>query len=40
MVDGVICALDTPDRLKRQFGADTMDDVFQQLAREAVRTAD
>lgn len=40
MVDGVIRALDTPDRLKRQFGADTMDDVFQQLAREAVRTAD
>ena len=40
MVDGVIRTLDTPDRLKRQFGADTMDDVFQQLAREAVRTAD
>lgn len=40
MVDGVIRALDTPDRLKRQFGAATMDDVFQQLAREAVRTAD
>ena len=40
MVDGVIRALDTPDRLKRQFGVETMDDVFQQLAREAVRTAD
>ncbi len=40
MVDGVIRALDTPDRLKRLFGVETMDDVFQQLAREAVRTAD
>ena len=40
MVDGVIRALDTPDRLKQQFGAATMDDVFQQLAREAVRAAD
>lgn len=40
MVDGVICALDTPEKLKEQFGADTMDDVFQQLARQAVRTAD
>lgn len=40
MVDGVIRALDTPDELKRQFKVATMDDVFQQLAREAVRTAD
>lgn len=40
MVDGVIRALDTPAELKRQFGAETMDDVFQQLARQAVRTAD
>lgn len=40
MVDGVIRALDTPDALKRQFNACTMDDVFQQLARQAVRTAD
>ena len=40
MVDGVIRALDTPDKLKRQFNAVTMDDVFQKLAREAVRTAD
>ncbi|WP_291529270.1 ATP-binding cassette domain-containing protein [Bacteroides sp. UBA939] len=40
MVDGVIHALDTPDELKRQFHAATMDDVFQQLARQAVRTAD
>ena len=35
MVDGVIRALDTPAELKRQFGAETMDDVFQQLARQA-----
>lgn len=40
MVDGQIKALDTPARLKQQFGADTMDDVFQQLARHAVRKAD
>lgn len=40
MVDGMIRALDTPDELKRQFKVATMDDVFQQLAREAVRTAD
>lgn len=40
MVDGVIRALDTSDELKRQFKVATMDDVFQQLAREAVRTAD
>ena len=36
MVDGVIRALDTPGELN----ATTMDDVFQQLARQAVRTAD
>ena len=40
MVDGRIEALDTPDGLKRQFHAENMDDVFQQLARKAVRTAD
>lgn len=40
MVDGQIKALDTPDRLKKQFNAETMDDVFQQLARQAVRKAD
>ncbi|MCI7069601.1 MAG: ATP-binding cassette domain-containing protein [Bacteroides pyogenes] len=40
MVDGEIKALDTPANLKKQFGADTMDDVFQQLARHAVRKAD
>lgn len=40
MVDGVIRALDTPEALKQQFDAHTMDDVFQQLARQAVRSAD
>lgn len=40
MVDGQIKALDTPARLKQQFDAETMDDVFQQLARRAVRKAD
>lgn len=40
MVDGVIRALDTPEALKKQFGVTTMDDVFQQLARQAIRTAD
>lgn len=40
MVDGRIKALDTPARLKCQFGAETMEEVFQQLARGAVRKAD
>ena len=40
MVDGQIKALDTPANLKKQFNAETMDDVFQQLARHAVRNAD
>lgn len=40
MVDGRIEALDTPRGLKAHFHADTMDDVFQQLARKAVRKAD
>lgn len=40
MVDGRIDALDTPYNLKKQFGADNMDGVFQQLARKAVRKAD
>lgn len=38
MVDGRIAALDTPRRLKEQFNADSMDEVFYQLAREAKRT--
>lgn len=40
MVDGQICALDTPEGLKRRFSAATMDDVFQRLARQALRSAD
>ena len=40
MVDGRIDALDTPYNLKKQFGADNMDGVFQQLARKAIRKAD
>ncbi len=40
MVDGRIEALDTPRGLKEKFHAQTMDDVFQQLARKAVRKAD
>jgi len=33
MVDGKIEALDTPDKLKKQFDADNMDEVFYKLAR-------
>ena len=40
MVDGKIEALDTPDRLKQEYHAANMDDVFQQLARKAVRKDD
>lgn len=40
MVDGHIDALDTPRNLKQQFQTDNMDEVFQQLARKAVRKAD
>ena len=35
MVDGRIDALDTPKNLKQQFKAESMEDVFQQLARKA-----
>ena len=38
MVDGRIEALDSPGNLKKQFHADSMDDVFYQLARGAKRT--
>ncbi|MDO5522823.1 MAG: ABC transporter ATP-binding protein [Bacteroidia bacterium] len=38
MVDGRIDALDTPAELRRQFNAETMDEVFRKLARKAVRT--
>lgn len=37
MVDGSIRALDTPTRLKQQFNAETMDEVFRTLARGAKR---
>ncbi|HMM02621.1 MAG: ABC transporter ATP-binding protein [Prevotella sp.] len=37
MVDGRIEALDTPANLRHQFNADSMDGVFQQLARKAQR---
>ncbi len=40
MVDGVIRALDTPYNLKKQFSANSMDEVFYGLAREAKRTGD
>jgi ABC-2 type transport system ATP-binding protein len=38
MVDGKIAALDTPENLKKQFGAADMYAVFLQLAREAKRS--
>lgn len=37
MVDGEIRALDTPERLKQQFAAKSMDEVFRILARSAKR---
>ncbi len=40
MVDGKIEALDSPKNLKEQFSADTIDEVFYQLARGAKRSAD
>ncbi len=40
MVDGKIEALDTPDNLKEQYHTESMDGVFQQLARAAKRQAD
>ena len=39
MVDGRIEALDTPERLRARFQAATMDEVFQQWARKAVRNS-
>jgi ABC-2 type transport system ATP-binding protein len=38
MVDGRIEVLDSPAQMKKTFQADTMDEVFQQLARKAERT--
>ena len=37
MVDGEVRALDTPSRLKQQFAAESMDEVFRTLARGAQR---
>jgi ABC-2 type transport system ATP-binding protein len=37
MVDGRIEALDTPKNLKKQFNAQSMDEVFHRLAREEVK---
>jgi len=37
MVDGVIAALDSPAGLKRQYGNQSMEDVFYELARKAKR---
>ncbi len=37
MVDGVIKALDTPENLKQQYAATSMDEVFYELARSAKR---
>ena len=37
MVDGKIEALDSPDNLKKNYNAESMDEVFQQLARRAER---
>jgi ABC-2 type transport system ATP-binding protein len=39
MVDGRIEALDTPKNLKQQYDASSMDEVFQKLARKAVRNS-
>lgn len=40
MVDGEIKALDSPINLKKQFGVETMDEVFYDLARGAKRKGD
>jgi len=40
MVDGKIKALDSPDNLRKQFAAESMDEVFHRLAREATRKGD
>jgi ABC-2 type transport system ATP-binding protein len=38
MVDGKIEALDSPQNLKKRFNANSMDEVFYELARGAKRT--
>jgi ABC-2 type transport system ATP-binding protein len=40
MVDGKMEALDSPANLKKQYGTDSMNDVFYQLARGARRSGD
>ena len=40
MVDGKIKALDSPANLRPHFGAESMDEVFRRLAREATRKGD
>jgi len=40
MVDGRIDALDSPGNLMKNYGVNSMDEVFLQLARKAVRTAE
>jgi ABC-2 type transport system ATP-binding protein len=40
MVDGRIEALDSPANLRASYNVDSMDDVFQQLARKAIRKGD
>lgn len=40
MVDGKIGAMDSPARLKKEFAATSMDEVFLKLARKATRAAD
>lgn len=40
MVDGAIAALDSAPNMKKQFGTDSMDDVFYELARGAKRKSD
>ncbi len=40
MVDGKIEALDTPSALRQQFSTDSMEGVFLQLARKAIRKGD
>ena len=37
MVDGAVRALDTPTRLKQEYGVESMDEVFRILARKAKR---
>lgn len=40
MVDGKVEALDSPSNLKKQFGVESMDEVFYQLARVAKRSGE